>query len=202
MIPKIFQNVKKPQNNLGGRLMLAGMNQGHERLAAWARPLLDLQPHMELLDIGCGGGRNLKIFSRFVKKAYGVDYSEESVRYSLAYNKREAEEGRVAVVEADAISLPFPDHTFHIVTAFETVYFWEPIEKGLQEAHRVLKKKGQMLIVCETDSPQKAGIWSKEIGFKVHTGEELVSLLSSLDMKCTLFTNSKKHWIAILAIKN
>lgn len=65
------------------------------------------------------------------KMVYGVDFSIESVKLSKEVNRQEIYDGKVKVFEGNVKSLPFDDNTFDIVTAFETVYFWQILKNAL-----------------------------------------------------------------------
>ena len=41
----------------------------------------------------------------------------------------------------------------YVVTAFETVYFWNDLPKAFTEVTRVLKRNGHFLICCELNNP-------------------------------------------------
>ena len=71
-----------------GRLMLSGMNLGHTPMAKWGFSQLEIPEGARIVDIGCGGGANIR---RFLKacpsgRVYGVDISEESVHKSRKVN--------------------------------------------------------------------------------------------------------------------
>ncbi len=59
-----FENTRKPVG-LGGKLMVAMMNQGHSPVAQWGLQFLRLAPNAKVLNCGCGGGANIK---RLLKK--------------------------------------------------------------------------------------------------------------------------------------
>ena len=70
--------------------MLSGMNLGHTPMAKWGFSQLEIPEGARIVDIGCGGGANIR---RFLKacpagRVYGVDISEESVRKSRKVNKK------------------------------------------------------------------------------------------------------------------
>ena len=74
-----FQNTCKPKG-AGGKLMVRMMNAGHASLAKWGLSHVNLRSGGSYLDIGCGGGANLK---RLLQKdsaghVTGIDYSEGS----------------------------------------------------------------------------------------------------------------------------
>jgi 2-polyprenyl-3-methyl-5-hydroxy-6-metoxy-1,4-benzoquinol methylase len=59
IIKDFFQNTRKPRG-IGGRLMLSLMNAGHSANVLWGLSQTVIPSHAEILDIGCGGGRNIR----------------------------------------------------------------------------------------------------------------------------------------------
>ena len=55
----ILQNTRLPKGFFG-RMILFGMNNGHAPLACWGMSCVKWGNHWDVLDIGCGGGANLK----------------------------------------------------------------------------------------------------------------------------------------------
>ena len=176
-----LDNFRNPSGFIG-KLIVAGMNSGHTRMAEWGFSHLDGKIAGKGLDIGCEGGANVKrLLERGCQKAVGVDYSAVSVLQSVKFNKKFMEQGRCRIVNANVSSLPFENDEFDIATAFETVYFWPEIESAFQEVFRVLKKGALFFICNEVDGLHKGDEkWSKRIdGMKIYTGEQLSVLLSS-----------------------
>jgi ubiquinone/menaquinone biosynthesis C-methylase UbiE len=60
------------------------------------------------------------------------------------------------VQQGDAASLAFPDATFDLATAFETVYFWPGLEKCFKQVFRVLRPGGVFMICNESDGTDPA----------------------------------------------
>ena len=56
---KVLQNTSCPQG-FWGRMILRGMNRFHASLANRGMKQVEWQPEWNVLDIGCGGGANLK----------------------------------------------------------------------------------------------------------------------------------------------
>ena len=86
---KVLQNTSCPQG-FWGRMILRGMNRFHASLANRGMKQVEWQPEWNVLDIGCGGGANLKRLLNLCPKGniYGIDLSEESV--SCVCSEREA----------------------------------------------------------------------------------------------------------------
>ncbi len=142
ILSKFWNNASHPKGCMG-RWMLGIMNRTHTPSAKWNLARLDWQPNWTILDIGCGGGENIKRMLQLSQqsKVYGIDISKESVNFSKRNNAKYLNT-RCFVEQGSAAALPYPDETFDVVTAFETVFFWQPIEKCFEEVHRVLKSGG------------------------------------------------------------
>ena len=143
---------EKPQGEDGFKL-LERMNGGsHEELGLWGISFLPIADTDRVLDVGCGGGANIKRLLARVPRGHvtGVDYSAVSVQASSDHNAEAVEAGRCDVLEGNASALPFPDSSFDIVTAFETTYYWD-LPVALREVARVLKPGGHFLVCNEDD---------------------------------------------------
>ncbi len=176
MLKKLFQNARMPQNNWGGRLFLCGMNFFHRGGARWALRFLDLRNAQSILDVGCGGGQNIRTMLRNCPDAlvFGLDFSPASVRKAATLNHVAVVEGRTTVSEGNVNAMPYEMESFDVVTAFETVYFWQPLDDCLREVWRVMKPKGRFLVMCEANDPVKAVVWTRKIkGMTAYTPQEL-----------------------------
>ena len=52
---------------------------------------------------------------------------------------------------------------FNAITAFETVYFWSPVNIALSEVARVLREGGCFLISLEASDPELEKMWTERI---------------------------------------
>lgn len=135
-----------------GRLFVWIMNRSHASLTAWGLGHVDIERTFTMLDVGCGGGRTVQTLSGIAPdgKVYGIDYSAESVATSRRVNARAIEAGRVDIRQGTVSSLPYPDHTFDIVSAIETHYYWPDLPADVREIRRVLKPGGRFVLIAET----------------------------------------------------
>lgn len=202
MLKRFFENVIKPKNNFGGRFMVKGMNIGHEKLASWGRSFLNIRSTDTLLDLGCGGGRNIQYFLTKANKVYGIDYSRASVDIARILNDKDIKDGRCQIIEGDVKNIPFDEKTIDIVTAFETIYFWKDIEACFREIHRVLKDGGEFLIVNEGAYREHKNIkkWADMLNFEVYSPEYLTNILTSIGFVCEYHLDNKSH-LAFIAKK-
>ena len=130
----------------------------------------------------------------------GLDISEESVAKARKVNA-DVLDKQVFVVQGTADKLPYNDEHFNLVTAVETVYFWQDLPKCFNEVHRVLKKGGRfaiMLEVVETDSK-----WTNVVeGMVVYPPEELKSMLEDAGFVDTEVHYKKPSYATIIEKKN
>ncbi len=173
-----FDNMRKPQGKLGN-IQLKSMNKEHTPVSLWGLKHLNIKSDDVILDVGCGGGINIKRMAQDAKKVYGIDYSIESVNLSKEVNEKLIDEGKVEIMKGNVKDLPFEDNTFDIVTAFETVYFWPDIEKCFGEVKRVLKPGGMFLIGMETNGSDNwvMKFWKHFIDMEMYNDGEIKNFL-------------------------
>lgn len=195
MFKKFLENFRKPKDNFGGRFMLKSMNKGHEKLASWGRSYLEIKKEYTVLDLGCGGGRNIEYFLTKANKVYGIDHSETSVKMASEINKEAIESGRCQISVGDVRSLPFENGSIDIITAFETIYFWDDIEECFKEIYRLLKNGGQFLICNEVSSMDRRDvrILAHKIEMQVYTPDDLTKMLTNIGFCCDYHLDGKKQ---------
>ena len=160
---KFWNTNARPEGWLG-RFALRMMNLTHTPMARWNLSFIDFQPDWTILDVGCGGGKNI---ARMLKRCpqgqvYGIDYSEESVAMSQKKNKRQLG-SRCFIEQGNVMELPYEDGKFDLVTAFETVYFWPDLNKSFSEVYRVLKPGGMFMFSYAHDSSATMRYWAEQI---------------------------------------
>lgn len=97
--------------------------------------------------------------------------------------------------------MPYKEEAFDAVTAFETVYFWSPVNRALSEVVRVLRKGGCFLISLEASDPELGKMWTERIdGMVVYTADELKQLLFEAGFS-SVKTIRKKEELHIIAHK-
>ncbi len=205
----LFKNyvsqTRKPEGFLG-KMMVNGMNGGHAKMADWGMAYLKTIEPEEIVDIGCGGGRNAGALLEKYPAAFvtAVDYSEVSVSKATAYNSEAIKQGRCEVRQGDASALDLPKEKYDLATAFETIYFWPGLEKCFAEVAKVLKPGGVFMIVNESDGMDETGLKFEKIidGMKCHTAEEIEEALKSAGFSKVKSTHhASKPWICVIAKK-
>ena len=200
-----FQNTCKPEG-IGGKIMVNMMNAGHSSMAEWGFTHMEIQSDNVCLDIGCGGGANVK--KLLVKTPYGkvigIDYSEVSVIKSSKINKAEIENKHCEILQGNVMKLPFRKETFDIITAFETIYFWPDINEAFKQVYRVLKVSGTFMICNESNGENsKEEKWTKIIqGMKIYNSEQIKKSLEDAGFTDIKIHKNKKGWLCVVCKKD
>ena len=120
----------------------------------------------KILDIGCGGGIAIKEFSRIFPEAiiFGIDHSEEMVKLSSRNNTRKLKEDKIVIQNNSVENISIKSNTIDIVTAFDTISFWDNHKKAIEEIKRVLKIKGVFYII--NGYPKIGTKWYDIVKFK------------------------------------
>lgn len=196
---------RKPEG-LMGKMMLAGMNSGHAKLADWGLVHLSVADPQKIVDLGCGGGRNVgELLKRFPKSTvFGIDYSPLSVEKAKNYNRKLVAAGRCRIQEGDVSNLRLDAESFDLATAFETIYFWPGLERCFAEVAKTLKPGGIFMICNESDGTDAASQQFEKIidGMKTYTAEKIKEALKAAGFSAVKISHhTSKPWITVIARK-
>ncbi|WP_096635445.1 glycosyltransferase [Clostridium cochlearium] len=98
----------------------------------------------EVLEAASGFGYGAAYFSKLCSKVYALDLAKENIEFGEnAYSNHNIE-----WINGDVTKLPFRDNKFDVYTSFETLEDLplDKIDKYFEEAIRVLKKDGCMIL--------------------------------------------------------
>ncbi len=205
----LFKNyvsqTRKPKGFLG-KMMVKSMNGGHAKMADWGLSHLTTIVPKEIVELGCGGGRNAgELLKRYpAARVTAIDYSEVSVEKATEYNAGAIRCGRCKVQQGDVSDLKLPKEEFDLATAFETIYFWPGLEKCFAQVAKVLKPGAVFMIVNESDGTDETSLKFEKIieGMKCHTIEEIEAALKSAGFSKVRSDHHKsKPWITVIAKK-
>ena len=108
--------------------------------------LAALEANTKVLDMGAGSGDTVEFLRSMGFDAVGIDIEPRGV----------------TVAKADFLNCPYPDESFDAVISQCAFFVSGNVEKALDEAHRVLKKGGKLLLsdvwfVPAVQAVEKAG---------------------------------------------
>ena len=131
-----------------------------EELLHWGDLHNPETPPDNILDVGCGiGGSTLYLAQKFNANATGVTLSPNQAKRAQE-RATEANLGdRVQFQVANALNLPFSDGSFDLIWSLESAEHFPDKAKFIQEAHRVLKPEGMLLMAtwCHRPTDSLAG---------------------------------------------
>ncbi|OET37934.1 methyltransferase [Listeria monocytogenes] len=124
-----------------------------EDLSKWTISNTELSNVNHVLDIGYGGGSNVKNLAELNKNwtIYGVDISEESYKTATNLNKKAINNGKVELSVQDVASMNYQAGIFDVVYAIQTHMYWDNPKKGFEEIYRVMSQEGVLIVSSEKD---------------------------------------------------
>ena len=139
--------------------------------STWSEATLDwlfeaalCQPEYRVLDVATGTGFTALAFAPYVASVVGLDVSPGM----LAQARQRASEmglSNIAFAEGEAEAIPFPEASFHLVTCRIAPHHFLDIKKFLEEAARVLKPGGALVLVDTTvpEDDREAADWQNAV---------------------------------------
>lgn len=205
LLKKFFQNCACPKG-WGGKIVVAMMNHGpHAALAAWGLKHITVKREASVLDVGCGGGANVRRLLALAENGHvtGVDVSEVSVAKSRSYNEGAIHRGQCDIIRGDVSALPFENGQFDVATAFETIYFWPGLDQCFAEIYRVLRPGGIFLVANEsTGEDEMIKTFAKVIdGLQPYTVEEIRGAMDRAGFSGIRADVDKKYGVAVTGQK-
>lgn len=98
----------------------------------------------KVLEIGVGQGTDLIQFAKAGAECYGVDITDNHLL--LAEKNFQLRGQKVVLKKADATQLPFTNDYFDCIYSFGVIHHIPEAQKVLDEAYRVLKPGGQIML--------------------------------------------------------
>ena len=108
--------------------------------------LLELKPSYVVADLGCGSGYFSVPISRKVKKVYGIDVQKEM----LEFLEQKIQEQKIVNIEtllSTENKIPLQNESVDLLLSVNTLHEFRDKEKMISEIQRVLKPKGQAVMV-------------------------------------------------------
>ncbi len=140
----------------------------------------DLCEGKEVLEVACGTGIGLGHLASRAKRIVGGDFDPQLVQIAERQYG-----GRIEVQEMDAQSLPFDDDSFDVVMLFEAIYYLQQPERFVQEARRVLRPNGTLL-VCSANC-ERPDFNVSPFSYRYFSARDLHQLMASSGFDTTIY---------------
>ena len=95
----------------------------------------------DVLEVGCGAGLGLGYLAGHARRVVAGDYMERLVGMAKAHYGQ-----RIGLCTLDAHRLPFVNGSFDVVILHEAIYYLASAETFVEEARRLLRRQGILLI--------------------------------------------------------
>ena len=166
---------------------------------------LPWQKGMRLLDVGCGTGWLLKAASEEGLQTCGIDLSAAAVQLSRKNSP-------ASIVEVAGVTkIPFPDHTFDLISCIGVLEHFTELEKSIAELKRVARRGAHFCIMVPNSRTLYWKIW--QVFSKEHreSNENALSLKQwqelFLQQRFTILQIGRDEWrlqriVSLVGIKS
>jgi tocopherol O-methyltransferase len=127
-----------------------------EELLKWSGDYTNNRPQA-ILDVGCGiGGSSLYLAEKFGARVTGITLSPVQANRAKERARAAGLEDKADFQVANALEMPFADHSFDLVWSLESGEHMPDKVKFLQECYRVLKPGGKLIFATWCHRPTTA----------------------------------------------
>lgn len=149
-VEQMFDNISEGYDNLNKVISLGSDMK-------WKKKVVDLiaqNKPTKILDVATGtADLAIMLAESSTATIVGVDISEGMLNVGRKKVASKSLSDRIELIKADSEKLPFEDNSFDAITVAYGIRNFEHLEVGLAEMLRVLKPKGQ-LVILETSVPE------------------------------------------------
>lgn len=157
----------------GARTVTAADATYHDRPLHRALVALTVTEQLgDLVDIGCGQGRILKLLATRARRAVGVDIDSDARRFARA-ELLLAGLPNCSLRQGDMYSLPFAEQEFDTAILDDVLSDAGRPTEGIAEAVRILRPGGRLLILLSVATQNMGDLQSRLAGWCAETGLRL-----------------------------
>ena len=172
----------------------------------WVFEEVKINEDAHILDVGCGGGANIKRMLAMCPKGIvtGLDLSNLALEVSTDFNFKEVTDKQCYILGGNVAQMPLSREIFDVVTAFETIYYWADLDNGAAEILRVLKPGGMVVIANEMDGLSEDDRTTEQAvgGIRIYTSDEIRQSLEDAGFKNIKARHDKsRRFICVTANK-
>jgi ubiquinone/menaquinone biosynthesis C-methylase UbiE len=179
---ELGQQLKKPSGE-SGKIIGENMNISNCSMYSFAFSMIDFNDNDRILEIGFGNG---EFFSNYFNinpniKVFGIDHSDVMFSEAILRNERYIDKKLFLKCE-NSIYTSFEDNYFDTIITINTIYFWEPFNKQVEEINRILKRGGKLVLGFGPKSIMEKLPFTKEV-FKLFESSEVINILQKHNLK-------------------
>lgn len=122
-----------------------------EQRKLWENPdqilgLVEIRPDFVAVDLGCGSGFFTFPLAKKVKKVYAIDMQKEMLEI-LEQKIRKQKIRNIELVLSKGNEIPLENESVELLMTVNTLHEFNDKKRMIKETQRVLKPKGEVLIV-------------------------------------------------------
>jgi ubiquinone/menaquinone biosynthesis C-methylase UbiE len=118
-----------------------------ENLVIKMSDLAETKNSLKILDCGCGFGGNISSLNQRFSHLQLIGLNIDPRQLERARSQvKPTNNNQIEFIQGDACELPFPDASFDLVFAVECIFHFPSRQKFFQEAKRVLKPGGRLVL--------------------------------------------------------
>ena len=125
---------------------LRSLHVREEEVEAAMCAMVGHEPLATLVDLGTGTGRMLELLAPQAGQLHGIDLSPAMLGIART-NLEKAGLRQAQLRQSDIYALPFANQTADLVTVHQVLHYLDDPQRALDEAARILKPGGRLLLV-------------------------------------------------------
>jgi arsenite methyltransferase len=158
-----------------------GMEKSHWEITRQLMELMNVQPHDNIADLGCGVGWATRVLAQRASRGYvvGIDLSDVMIQQAVSEYRNPP---NVVFAVADASQIPCPDDFFTSLLSVESIYYYPNVEGAFEEVCRILRPGGKAhFLINYYKENIYSHEWAKHIDIPLHllAGDDYTRLLTA-----------------------
>jgi len=164
-----------------------GMEKSHWEITRQLIELMNIQPHDNLADLGCGVGWATRVLAQKASRGFvvGIDLSDQMIAQAITEYRNPP---NTIFLVADAARIPCAESFFTSLLSVESIYYCPNLEGAFEEVHRILRSGGKAhFLINYYKENIYAHPWAKYIDIPVHllSTEDYLRILASAGFSAT-----------------
>jgi SAM-dependent methyltransferase len=165
-----------------------GMERSHWEITRQMIELMNIGPHDNVMDLGCGVGWATRVIAQRASRGLvlGIDLSDRMI-CEAATSYRNPHNALFLV--ADAARIPCPADFFNALLSVEAIYYYPDLEGAFREVFRILREGARAhFLVNYYRENVYSHAWAKYLDIPVQLlgADEYLDLLSKAGFRTTL----------------